>query len=200
MSVNTILKCELREKLGTGPARSLRKNGRIPAVVYGGGSAPLSVSLEEKEVTKLYRKHGFKSTIIELEINGELHQVLPKAVELHPTNELVRHADFVFLAKNGLQQVDVPILYDGRDRCIGLKRGGFFNIIHRKLSILCPVNNIPLDIKIDISSMGIGSSIKSASIKLPEGCSYVSTKNFILASVTGRGSKSKDNEAEVPSK
>ncbi len=196
MSTPTILKCELREKLGTGSARELRRQGMIPATVYGGNNTALSISIVEKEITKLYRKHGFKSTVIELDLNGTSHKVLPKAVELHPIHELVRHADFVFLPEAGLQKVDVPISYEGRDKCIGLKRGGFFNIIHRKLSLTCPVDNIPLDIKIDVSGLYIGSSIKSQSLGLPEGCSYTTSKNFILASITGRGGKSKDGELD----
>ncbi|MDX1916367.1 MAG: 50S ribosomal protein L25/general stress protein Ctc [Rickettsiaceae bacterium] len=196
MLVNTVLKGELREKLGTGAARALRKDGKVPAIVYGSGHQPVSISIEEKEITKLYRKHGFKSTIIELDIEGKSCKVLPKSVDLHPTNELVRHADFIFLQREGMQKVEVPIVYDGKEKCVGLKRGGFFNIIHRKLTLLCPVDNIPVEVKIDVSNMSIGSSIKSQAIKLPDGSSYITHKNFILASITGRGSKTKDTETE----
>jgi large subunit ribosomal protein L25 len=192
MSGNTVLKAELRERLGTGSARDLRRNGMIPAVVYGDGKSPISIAVEEKEVTKLYRKHGFKSSVIEIEVDGKKHKVLAKDVQLHPITELVRHADFVFLPSKGTQKVDVPVVYEGKERSLGVKRGGFFNIIHRKLQLICPVDNIPLHIELDVTNMSIGSSLRAEKIKLPEGCSLATKKSIVLASITGRGGKSSD--------
>ncbi len=197
MSAITVLKGEVRNNTGTGPARELRRHGLIPATLYGNKQEPLSVSLEEKEVTKLYRKPGFSSTVIELELSGKKYKVLPKAVDLHPITDLVRHADFVFLPTKGTQKVHVPILYEGKDKSLGLKRGGFFNIIHRKLELVCPVNAIPSNVSIDVSSMIVGSSVKAANVKLPEGCSLVSKKDYVLASITGRASKNNEAEGEA---
>ncbi|MDX2050394.1 MAG: 50S ribosomal protein L25/general stress protein Ctc [Rickettsiaceae bacterium] len=192
----TILKCNLRENTGTGRSRDLRRNGMIPAVIYGKGKDTLLISLEEKEVTKLYRKKNFKSTILELDINGKIYKVMPKAVELHPTSELVRHVDFVFLAESGHHKVEVPIIFEGKDRSLGVKRGGFFNVIHRKVQLICPVDSIPANIEHDVTRMQIGSSLRSNSLNLPQGCSLVSKTNFVLASVTGRGGKSSDDSGE----
>ncbi len=197
MSAITVLKGEARNNIGTGPARELRRNGLIPATLYGNKQEPLSVSLEEKEVTKLYRKPGFTSTVIELEVAGKKYKVLPKTVDLHPITDLVRHADFVFLPTKGTQKVQVPIVYEGKEKSLGLKRGGFFNIIHRRLELTCPVNNIPSNITIDVSHMIVGSSIKAKNINLPEGCSLISKKDYVLASITGRASKNNDAEGEA---
>lgn len=197
MSAITVLKAELRDRVGTGSARDLRRSGLIPSVVYGDGKAPISIAVEEKEVTKLYRKHGFKSTVIEIELDGKKVKVLPKDVQLHPVTELVRHADFVFLPTKGTQKVDVPVVYEGKERSIGVKRGGFFNIIHRKLQLVCPVDNIPLHIELDVTNMSIGSSLRAERIKLPEGCVLASKKSIVLASITGRGGKSDASESEA---
>ncbi len=89
-----------------------------------------------------------------------------------------------------IQRVDVPIKFEGRERSIGIKRGGFFNIIFRSVPMLCEVDKIPTDIVIDIVNMGIGASIRASSLDLPEGCTLVSKKDFIIASITGRGGKS----------
>lgn len=196
MSAITVLKGEARNNTGTGPARELRRNGLIPATLYGNKQEPLSVSLEEKEVTKLYRKSGFTSTVIELELAGKKYKVLPKSVDLHPITDLVRHADFVFLPTKGTQKVQVPIIYEGKEKSLGLKRGGFFNIIHRKLELTCPVNDIPANVTIDVSNMIVGSSIKATNVKLPEGCSLISKKDYVLASITGRAGKNADAEGE----
>jgi len=177
-----------RKDLGTGHARALRRQGMIPATLYGAGNKPVSVTLEEKEVTKLYRKHGFTSTVIEMDLDGKKHKVLPKSVDLHPITDIVHHADFVFLEKK-VQKVEVPIVFDGKERAVGVKRGGFFNIIKRRLPLFCDVNNIPLNITIDVTNMVVGSSIRAAKISLPEGCHLISKKDFVVASITGRGSK-----------
>ena len=195
MSGNAVLKGELRTTLGTGPARELRRAGLIPATVYGNKQTPLSVSLEEKEVTKLYRKHGFTSTVVELDIAGKKHKVLPKSVDLHPITDLVRHADFVFVASKGTQKAEVQVVYEGKERSVGVKKGGFFNIIHRKIELNCPVDNIPPHVEVDVTNMVVGASLKARSLKLPEGCSLFAKKDFILASITGRAGKADPAEA-----
>lgn len=197
MSTNVVLKGELREKSGTGPARELRRNGLVPGIIYGCGKKPVSISIEEKEITKLYRKHGFKSTVIEIEFGGAKTKVLPKAVDLHPITELVRHADFVFLPTSGTQKVQVPIVYEGKERSPGIKRGGFFNIIHRSIELDCPVDKIPVHVEIPVQTMTIGSSLVSNKIPLPDGCTVTSKKNIVLASITGRGGKADAADAEA---
>ncbi len=201
MSEIVVLKGEIRNKMGTGPARDLRRAGLIPATIYGNKQEPMSVSLVEKDVTRLYRKHGFTSTLLEIEVDGKKHKVLPKAVDLHPITDLVRHADFLFVPAKGTQKVSVPIVYEGKERSLGVKRGGFFNIIKRRLELECPVGNIPLDIIIDVTNMPVATSLKVSNVKLPEGCSLVSKNDFVVASIIGRAGKvDPDEAAATPAK
>ncbi|MDR0773863.1 MAG: 50S ribosomal protein L25/general stress protein Ctc [Rickettsia sp.] len=189
------LAAEMREKFGTGVARELRRKGMVPAMVYGAGKEVLAVSIEEKEITKHYRKLGFISTVIQIKVGSKTHKVLPKAVELHPITDIVRHVDFVHLEEK-TQRMEVPIVYEGKERALGVKRGGFFNIIKRTITLLCDVNNIPKNINIDVTNMHIGQSLKAKSIKLPEGVQLTSKNDFIMATIIGRkGSKSEDEEA-----
>jgi len=194
MSEVVELTAELRENFGTGAARALRRENKVPAIVYGLGASPMAISIEEKEITKLYRKPGFISTVIQIEIGSTKYKILPKAIELHPTKEIVRHVDFVFLDKK-LQKMEVPIVYEGKERALGVKRGGFFNIIKRTVAMLCDVNNIPKNITVDVTNVPIGSSIKSSTIKLPEGCEFVRKDDFIVATIIGRkGTKAEGEE------
>lgn len=193
MSEMVVLAAESRDVLGTGSSRALRRSGMVPAVVYGNGGNNASVSIEEKEITKLYRKHGFTSTVIGIEIGGKVHKVLPKAIQLHPITDLVNHVDFVYLDKD-VQKVDVPIVFEGKERAVGVKRGGFFNIIFRKITLNCPVDSIPQHILIDVSNMGIGASIVADRLKLPEGCSLATKSKLVIASITGRGGKADASE------
>ncbi|WP_341756676.1 MULTISPECIES: 50S ribosomal protein L25/general stress protein Ctc [unclassified Candidatus Tisiphia] len=188
------LAAEMREKFGTGVARELRRKGMIPAVVYGANKEPLSVSIEEKEITKHYRKPGFISTIVQIKVGSKTHKVLPKAVELHPITDIVRHVDFVHLEEK-TQRMEVPIVYEGKERALGVKRGGFFNIIKRTITLLCDVNNIPRNVNIDVTNMLIGQSLKAKGIKLPEGTQLASKNDFIIATIIGRkGSKAESEE------
>ncbi|WP_425363947.1 50S ribosomal protein L25/general stress protein Ctc [Candidatus Tisiphia endosymbiont of Hybos culiciformis] len=188
------LAAEMREKFGTGAARDLRRKGMVPAVVYGANKEPLSVSIEEKEITKHYRKPGFISTIVQIKVGSKTHKVLPKAVELHPITDIVRHVDFVHLEEK-TQRMEVPIVYEGKERALGVKRGGFFNIIKRTITLLCDVNNIPRNINIDVTNMLIGQSLKAKGIKLPEGVQLASKSDFIIATIIGRkGSKAENEE------
>ncbi|MCC8483307.1 MAG: 50S ribosomal protein L25/general stress protein Ctc [Rickettsia endosymbiont of Labidopullus appendiculatus] len=188
------LAAEMREKFGTGAARDLRRRGMVPAVVYGANKQPLAVSIEEKEITKHYRKPGFISSIVQIKVGNKTHKVLPKAVELHPITDIVRHVDFVHLEEK-TQTMEVPVVYEGKERALGVKRGGFFNIIKRTITLLCDVNNIPKNINIDVSNMLIGQSLKAKNIKLPEGTQLASKSDFIIATIIGRkGSKAETEE------
>lgn len=188
------LAAEMRERFGTGAARDLRRRGMVSAVVYGAGKEVLAVSIEEKEITKHYRKPGFISTIVQIQLGSTTHKVLPKAVELHPITDIVRHVDFVHLEEK-TQKMEVPVVYEGKERALGIKRGGFFNIIKRTITLLCDVNNIPRNINVDVTNMHIGQSLKAKSIKLPEGAKLASNSDFILATIIGRkGSKAESEE------
>lgn len=200
MSDTFKLIAELRTDSGTGSARELRRSGRIPAVIYGKERETIHISLEEKEVTKLYRKPGFTTKIIDIEVDGKTHKTLTKAIQLHPTTELATHLDLVFLVDDkSLQKVEVPIVYKGKERSNGVKKGGFFNMIHRRVTLLCEPDKIPANIEIDVTSMNVGNSYKASRLPLPEGTKLYSKKNFVIASITGRGGKSSSSEEEESS-
>ena len=186
------LKGDVRTSCGTGSARALRRQGMIPAIVYGRGHANMAISVEEKEITKLYRKGGFTARVVELNIDGRVFKVIPKAVALHPVTDLAEHADFIFVASSGMQKVDVPLSFQGRDRCIGIKRGGFLNVIRRKVALMCPYDMVPSAVTVDISEMRVGDSIKASMLQLPQGCQLVEKRDFAVASMTGKAGKDKE--------
>jgi large subunit ribosomal protein L25 len=195
MSEALELAAEMRQEFGTGPSRELRRKGKVPAIIYGKGKDPLAISVEEKEITKHYRKSGFISTVIDIKLGAKTHKVLPKAVELHPITDIVRHVDFVFLDKK-VQRMEVPILYEGKERALGVKRGGFFNIIKRTITLLCEVNNIPKHVNIDVTNIQIGQSLKTSTIKLPEGAVLANKTDSVIATIIGRkgGAKAEAEE------
>jgi len=187
---------ELRKNLGTGASRSLRKKGMIPATVYGNGAQPMSIAIKEKEITKHYRRPQYISRLIQLNIDQKQFYVLPKAIDIHPITEIVRHADFIFLAKN-TQKMDVPIVYVGKEKCVGIKRGGYFNVIKRTINLLCPVNNLLRKIEVDVSHMLIGTSMKMSQISLPKEVKVTQDLNCVIASIIGKKGQSDDIENDI---
>ncbi len=196
MSEMLSLVAQIREGTGTGSARNLRKSGMVPATIYGAGKEPLSIAVEEKELTKHYRKPQYISQVIELELGDKKHKILPKDIQLHPITEVVRHADFVFLEQD-IQKMEIPIVYLNKELSIGVKRGGYFNTVKRTLTILCPIDSIPRKIEIDTINMPIGKSIKAKEVSLPEGAKLVGDPNLVIASIIGRKGKSMDDSTET---
>lgn len=190
------LSATMREEKGTGAARALRKKGMVPATIYGAGKTPISIAVEEKELTKYYRRPQYISQVIQFEIGQKKYTVLPKAIDLNPLTEIVSHADFVFLEAK-MQKMQVPVVYTNKDVCIGIKRGGYFNTVKRLLTILCPVNNLPRKIEIDVSNMPISSSIKAKEAILPEGAKLLENPEFVIASIIGKRGKTEEEESEV---
>lgn len=194
MSEVVSLIAQIREEVGTGASRSLRKKGMVPATIYGTGNNTLSIAIEEKEITKYYRKPQYMSQVFQLEIGSKKHKVLPKDIQLNPITEVVNHADFVFLG-NKIQKMKVPVVYLNNENSVGVKRGGYFNTVRRFLTILCPVENLPRKIEIDTIDMPIGKSIKAKEAVLPEGAKLLDNPEFVIASIIGKKGKA-DVEAE----
>lgn len=197
MSEALTLAAELREELGTGASRALRKRGMVPATIYGAGKEPLSISVEEKEITKYYRKPQYISQLFELEIGQKKYKVLPKAIQLHPITDIVSHVDFVFL-ESKMQKMHVPIIYLNKEGCLGVKRGGYFNTVKRFATILCPVGKLPRKIEIDVVAMPIGSSLKAKDLSIPEGAKLLENPNFVIASIVGKKGKSDEVDEATP--
>lgn len=199
MSEVLTLAAEMREELGTGASRALRKRGMVPATIYGAGKEPMSIAVEEKELTKYYRKPQYISQVIQFEIGQKKFKVLPKAIDLHPITEIARHADFVFL-ENKMQKMEVPVVYTNKENCIGIKRGGYFNTVKRSLTLLCPVDNLPRKIEIDVTDMPISASLKAKEAVLPEGAKLIGDPEFVIASIIGKRGKSADIDDETTGK
>lgn len=188
-----ILVAEMRDKFGTGASRELRRKGMVPAIVYGSGKKELAISIQEKEIKKLCKKLNFTSNVIQLDIEGKKHKVLPKAVEFNPINDFVRHVDFLFLGTK-TQKVDVPIIFEGKDKSLGIKRGGYFNTILRSLTLICPSDSIPEGLIVDVANIKIGTSIRAGDIAIPAGCKLVTRPELAVASIIGKSGKSDEEE------
>jgi large subunit ribosomal protein L25 len=129
------LAATVRSGIGKGAARSVRREGRIPAVIYGGGDAPQPLSLDQKEVTKLIYAGHFLTTIFELDIDGKTERAIPRDYQLDVVKDTPLHVDFLRLRAGSRLRVEVPVHFVNHDAAPGLKRGGSLNIVYHSVAI-----------------------------------------------------------------
>ncbi|MBS0255215.1 MAG: 50S ribosomal protein L25/general stress protein Ctc [Proteobacteria bacterium] len=184
MSDTLHLPAETRERAGKGASRALRREGRTPAVIYGGNEEPLAIHVEEKLLARQLGTGHFFNSIVEIEIGGKAVRTLPKDVAFHPVNSRPVHADFLRLSADAKVHVAVPVIFANEDKSPGLKRGGVLNIVRHELELVCAADKIPDDIVIDVTGFDVGASIHISHVKLPEGsASAITDRDFTIATI-----------------
>ena len=197
MSEALTLPAEARERAGKGASRALRRDGRVPAVIYGGKEQPTMIHVEAKELVRQLGTGHFMNSIVNIEIGGKTIRTLPKDVAFHPVTDRPLHVDFLRLTGDSKVEVSVPVVFVNEDASPGLKKGGVLNIVRHELDLLCPNADIPEEIQIDVTGREIGDSIHISSVTLPKGVSSVITdRDFTIATVIApSGLKSSEGEA-----
>jgi len=176
---------EVREAAGKGPARALRRSGRVPAVIYGERKDQEMVSLEARALRRQLGNPRFFSTLCSLQINGEAVRVLPRDVQLHPVTDDPLHADFVRVSAGTTVEVEVQVVFVNEDVSPGLKRGGVLNIVRREVELVCPADAIPAEITVDLKAFDIGDSVHISHVALPEGVRpTITDRDFTVATIS----------------
>jgi large subunit ribosomal protein L25 len=165
-----------RSGTGKGAARSVRREGRVPAVVYGGGLKPEPISVDYKDVNKLIYSGGFLTSIFELEIEGRKERVLARDYQLDVVTDRPVHLDFLRLAPGSTVRIGIPVHVVNREASPGLKKGGAVNLVLHTVEVIAPADAIPESITIDLADLDFHDSVHVSAIKLPEGCRPVSAK------------------------
>ena len=199
MSEALTLPAETRERAGKGASRALRREGRVPAVVYGGNEEPLSIHVEEKELRRQLGTGHFFNSVVEVEVGGNKLRTLPKDVAFHPVTERPLHVDFLRVSKNAKVHVNVPVVFTNEEASPGLKKGAVLNIVKHELDLVCEADKIPDDIIIDVTGLEIGDSIHISHVKLPKGVeSGITDRDFTIATIVAPSSlKSEAGDTET---
>lgn len=191
------LPAETRERAGKGASRALRREGRVPAVIYGGNEEPLAIHVEEKLLVKQLGTGHFFNSIVEVEVGGKTVRTLPKDVAFHPVSDRPIHADFLRLSANSTVHVEVPVIFVNEAASPGLKRGAVLNIVRHELELVCEADKIPDDIAIDVTGLDVGASIHISHVTLPAGVkSAITDRDFTIATIvapSGLRSEEGDN-------
>jgi len=190
---DVVLDVVVREGTGTGNARSARREGFVPGILYGGGEDPVAISVKHNEVLRAMNAGNLIQSMVELSHDGKKQKVLTKDVQFHPVSDLPVHIDFFRVTNDTIIDVVVPASFVGEDVSPGIKRGGILNVVRYNIEVKCPAGSIPDNLTVDISNMDIGDSIHISEVDLPEGVKQGLERDFTIATiVSSRASKQAD--------
>jgi large subunit ribosomal protein L25 len=178
------LSATVREKVGKGAARSVRRQGMIPAVIYGGNEPPVSINLPERELTFKIHGGGFYTTVATIDVAGKKTRVLPRDFQIDPMTEKPMHVDFLRVSPGSTVTIEVPVQFINEAAAPGIRRGGVLNIVRHRISLVAPVDNIPEKIVADLTGLDITASLHISKVKLPEGTRPTSRdRDFTVATI-----------------
>jgi large subunit ribosomal protein L25 len=193
------LKAELRERVGKGSSRELRRKGLIPAVIYGDKQEPVAISLPSKEVTLKIHSGGFMTTVATIDVGGKKISVLPKDYQLDPVRDFTVHVDFLRVGANTQVNVEVPVHFVNEEKSPGIKIGGVLNIVRHEVELHCPADSIPEFLSADLSGLKIGDGIHISNIKLPQGVTpVIGARYFTIATIVSPAGGTPGEEETTP--
>ena len=197
----TVLTANAREKVGKGSAREARRQGNIPAVIYGDKKSPIPIVVEQKILVRHLSTGGFFNTLFDIDVNGELNRVLPRDVQLHPVTDVPEHVDFLRVSATTKVSVEVPVEFIGDDVSPGIKSGGVLNVVRYTVEVSCTPDLIPNTLLLDLSNAEIGDSLHISAVNLPEGVTpTISDRDFTIATIVAptvvRDEATSDDESD----
>lgn len=200
MAQTDVFYCEPRKKTGTGGARAARREGWIPAVLYGGGADPVAVSLKSNEVNKAYLNGRLLAHLAKIDVPGEDGQqpVIARDVQVHPVKGHPVHVDLMRVDEKTRINVDVSVRFINEEQSPGLKKGGVLNVVRHAVEVYAPATAIPEVFEIDVTGLDVGDGIHASTISLPAGVTFVITdRDFTIATIAAPSAlRSSDDEGE----
>ncbi|WP_116654576.1 50S ribosomal protein L25/general stress protein Ctc [Pelagibacterium sediminicola] len=184
ISMSVELKASVRDRVGKGAARELRREGLVPAVIYGEKKPPLAISVSYKDAFRKIHEGGFLSTVIDIEVDGKKHRVIPKDYHLEPVRDFLVHVDFLRVGKNTSLTVDLPVLFINEEKSPGIKKGGVLNVVRHTVEVTVPADNIPENLVVDLAGTDVGDSLHISAVTLPEGVvPTITDRDFTIATI-----------------
>lgn len=176
-----------RPRAGKGAARAVRRQGKIPAVIYGEKQEPETIALDANELWKVVQRGRFLSTVLDINVDGQKRRVLPREVQLDPVKDLPLHVDFQRVGASDYVRVVVPVRFINEGASPGLKRGGVLNVVRHEVEVTCPPDRIPEALIVDLTGLEIGRSIHISAVPLGEGVRpTITNRDFTVATIAGK--------------
>jgi large subunit ribosomal protein L25 len=178
------LQATARGGAGKGAARAVRREGRVPGVVYGDKKEPQNISFAYNELQPHVNTGRFMSTLVDLEVDGTVVRAIPRDIQFEPVRDFISHVDFLRLGKGARIHVEVPVHFKNHLDSPGIKKGGVLNIVRHEIDLYCPADFIPDEILIDLTGLEIGHSIHISAVKLPENVTpAIRERDFTIATI-----------------
>jgi large subunit ribosomal protein L25 len=198
MAETKVLKAQARNGVGKGAAREARRQGLVPAVIYGDKKSPVTVSVAFKDALKAIYAGGFKSHVLDLDVDGTIHKVIPRDYQLDVVKDIPLHIDFLRVSGNATLHVDVHVNFINEENSPGLKRGGTLNVVRHTVELIAPATAIPEEVTVDLTGTEIGDSIHISAVSLPKGVKpAITDRDFTIATlVAPSGLKSEEAAGE----
>lgn len=186
-----------KEQRGTASARRCRKEGLVPVIVYGGPSKERSLAISASEFEREYneKRENFSTRLVNIYLDGKTVTAIAREVQFHPVSGAPLHVDFQEVSEGDIVRMKIRVRITNEDKCPGIKRGGVVNLVYRTIPMLCPINNIPDSIDIDISGMRIGDNKHISEVELPEGVRPVNKEDFTVVSIGGNVEEDDEGES-----
>ncbi|MDR1828916.1 MAG: 50S ribosomal protein L25/general stress protein Ctc [Methylobacteriaceae bacterium] len=197
MSAAKQLKAQARDRAGKGVARAIRRQGRVPAVIYGGNEPAKSISLDGKEITVTIHAGHFLTTIFDIDVDGETIQVIPRNFQLDPVKDSILHVDFLRISQGQEIKVTVPFHIIDQDKCPGVKRGGTIQFVEHSVELYVPTNAIPEHIDVSVAELDFGDTIHLNDIALPEGARPAWNENPTIVTIIGVQEEAAEGAAQA---
>jgi len=184
MSEALTLSAQTRDRAGKGASRAMRREGRVPAVIYGNKQEAISIHLEEKVLIKAMSNGHFMNSVVMIEGLGETIRTLPKDVQFHPVNDRPLHVDFLRIGEHATVHVNVPVVFIDEELSPGIKRGGVLNVVAHELELIVDAAEIPDQIEISLEGLDVGASIHISAVTLPAGATvHHAETDFTVATI-----------------
>jgi large subunit ribosomal protein L25 len=195
MSESLTLSAETRDRAGKGASRALRREGRVPAVIYGNKAEPVSIHVNERELMKLLNTGHFMNSVVM--VNGE--RTLPKDVAFDVVTDRPVHVDFLRISEHASVHVNVPIVFIDEEEAPGIKRGGVLNIVRHELELVVDAAEIPDQVEVSLKGVEVGDSIHISAVTLPKGAtSAITDRDFTIATVVAPSAlKSSEGDSDT---
>jgi large subunit ribosomal protein L25 len=184
MSKNYAMTAAKRDGAGKGIARGLRRDNKIPAVIYGDKKDPLTIALGANDANVEYSRGHMFTTLCDLDVDGEKHLVLARDVQLHPVTDNVLHIDFLRVTAKTKIAVNVPVHFINEEKSPGLDQKGILNVVRHTVELVCSATSIPELLEVDLEGKEQGDSVNISDANLPDGVSPVITnRDFTIATI-----------------
>lgn len=192
----TVFACEPRRRSGTGGSRAVRRDGWVPAVIYGGNEEPMNIKMKYNEVLKAYQTGNLIDVLSIVELEGSKHQVIGRDIQVDVVKDLPMHVDLMRVNAKTRVTVNVPVRFLNEETCPGLKAGGVLNVVRHEVEVIAPATSIPEALEFDLAAAELSDSIKISNTTLPEGVAVTITdRDFTIATIAApSGLKSQEAE------